>query len=54
VAMGTTADVDPIDAWKIVDGKLYVNYNRDIQKKWQQDIPGMIEHADKNWSGVLD
>jgi len=52
--MGTTADVDPINAWKIVNGKLYLNYNRDVQKKWQQDIPGMIQKADKNWPGVLD
>jgi hypothetical protein len=52
--MGTTANIDPINGWKIVDGKLYLNYNRKIQKKWLKDIPGFIEKADKNWPEVLE
>ena len=52
--MGTTADIDPENGWKIVDGKLYLNYSREVQKKWEVDIPGYIEKADKNWPGVLD
>jgi hypothetical protein len=52
--MGTTANIDPVEGWKIVDGKLYLNYNREIQKKWAKDIPGYIEKADKNWPDVLD
>jgi hypothetical protein len=52
--MGTTADIDPINGWKIVDGKLYLNYNRDIQKKWEKDIPGYIRQAEANWPAVLD
>ncbi len=35
--------------WKIVDGKLYVNYNGGVQKKWEKDVPGFIENGDKNW-----
>ena len=54
VAMGTTANIDPVEGWKIVDGKLYLNYSREIQKKWAKDIPGYIEKADKNWPDVLD
>ena len=34
VSQGTTASVDPKNACKIVEGKLYLNYNIDIQKKW--------------------
>ncbi|HEY2013457.1 MAG TPA: YHS domain-containing (seleno)protein [Bryobacteraceae bacterium] len=48
VSQGHTASIDP-EAWKIVDGKLYLNYSRDVQKKWQQDVPGYIQKADKNW-----
>jgi len=33
--------------------KLYLNFSRDVQKKWQKDIPGYIEKANKNWPGVL-
>jgi YHS domain-containing protein len=39
---------DP-QAWKIVDNKLYLNYNKDVQKYWLQDILGFIEKADENW-----
>ncbi|NNK00947.1 MAG: YHS domain protein [Desulfatitalea sp.] len=54
VAMGTTANIDPVHGWQIVDGKLYLNYNRSIQEKWMQDIPGYIEKADNNWPKVLE
>jgi YHS domain-containing protein len=35
--------------WKIVDGKLYLNYNRSVQGKWEKDIPGLIARGDANW-----
>lgn len=41
-------DGDP-QLWKIVAGKLYVNYNKEIDKTWEQDIPGFIKKADANW-----
>ena len=40
-------------AWKIVDDKLYLNYNLDVQKKWFADIPGFIAQADENWPTLL-
>ncbi len=52
VKEGTTAPIDP-QAWKIVDGKLYLNLNPSIQKRWQKDIPGHIAKADQNWPDVL-
>ena len=39
---------DP-QAWKVVDDKLYLNYNKDVQKFWLQDIPGNIQKADENY-----
>lgn len=38
--------------WRIVDDKLYLNYNANVQKKWLQDVPGFIERADKNWPAL--
>lgn len=35
--------------WKIVDGKLYLNYDNSVQQKWLEDVPGFIKKADKNW-----
>lgn len=46
-----TADADP-EAWTIVDGKLYLNYNRAVQAKWQQDRAKWIEKANHNWPGL--
>lgn len=51
VAQGYTAPTDP-DAWRIVDGKLYLNYSLKVQKDWEQDIPGFIASADANWPGL--
>jgi hypothetical protein len=51
VSQNYTADIDP-DAWKIVDGKLYLNYNQSIQKKWEQDLTKRIEDANRNWPGL--
>lgn len=53
VAKGATYNIDP-EAWKIVDGVLYLNYNSDVQKDWSQDIPGYIAKANANWPSVLD
>lgn len=52
VASGYTAKADP-QAWKIVDGKLYLNYSKGVQQRWVQDIPGNITKADANWPSVL-
>ena len=53
VSQGSTAPIDP-SAWKIVDGKLYLNYDKRVQKTWEKDIPGNIAKADRNWPGVLN
>jgi YHS domain-containing protein len=53
VSQGYTAPSDP-EAWRIVDGKLYLNYSKDVQTKWEKDIPGFIAKADTNWPRVLD
>ncbi len=52
VSQGYTANIDPT-AWKIVDDKLYLNYDADVQAKWSQDIPGFIAKADTNWPEIL-
>ena len=51
VSKGYTADTDPL-AWKVVDGKLYLNYNAAAQKKWEEDVAGNIRKGDANWPGL--
>ena len=52
VAQGSTASATP-EAWRIVNGKLYLNYSKGVQDKWAQDIPGNIAKANQNWPKVL-
>ena len=53
VAVGKKFVADP-EVWKIVKGKLYLNLDKDIQVKWNQDIPGHIKTADSNWAEIKD
>jgi hypothetical protein len=52
VSHGYTADADP-EAWAIVDGKLYLNYNRDVQKEWSADRAALIVAGNANWPKLL-
>ncbi|MEQ8801666.1 MAG: YHS domain-containing (seleno)protein [Haliea sp.] len=51
VALNQKLDIDPM-AYRVVDGKLYLNLNKQVQKKWMEDIPGNIETAERNWHGI--
>jgi YHS domain len=52
VSQGNTAKAEP-DAWTIHDGKLYLNYDKNVQARWEKDIPGYVAAADANWPGIL-
>jgi YHS domain-containing protein len=52
-ALGKKLDVDPAQ-FKVVDGKLYLNVNADVFKKWSQDVAGNIVAANKNWPSIKD
>lgn len=53
VAEGYTAATDP-EAWRIVDGRLYLNYSKRVQRRWERDVPGNIARGQANWPAVLD
>jgi len=53
VSRGYTAKGDPT-AWKVVGGKLYLNYDAKVQQRWAADIPGNIGKADRNWPKALE
>jgi YHS domain-containing protein len=52
VSQGYTASADPL-AWRIVNNRLYLNYNAEIQKKWEMSIPELVKKADTNWPKVI-
>lgn len=52
VAEGYTAKGDP-NAWSIVAGKLYLNYNTSVRATWERDTARNIARGDANWPKVL-
>lgn len=46
--MGRKFAGDP-NAWKISEGKLYLNLNKEVQETWLADVPGFVKGADNNW-----
>jgi len=52
-AMGKKLYADPT-VWKIVDGKLFLNVDSKIQKKFEKDLSGNITKAKANWPKLMD
>ena len=52
VSRGYTAGIDP-DAWKIVNGRLYLNYSAKVQAQWAENISGNIQKGEENWPKIL-
>lgn len=52
VSVGKLFDVDPVNGWKIVDNKLYLNFNGDINATFSKDAEGYIRRANNNWASL--
>ena len=39
--------------WSIVDDRLFLNFNDNIQRRWQADVPGFIAKADSRWPEII-
>lgn len=48
-SQGYNAPVEP-EQFTIADGKLYLNYNADVRKRWNEDRGSYISKADAYWS----
>lgn len=53
VANDHKVKTDP-EAFSVIDGKLYLNYDKGVQRKWKADIPGYIAKANTNWVKIKD
>ena len=53
VALGKKFASDP-EVWRIENGKLFLNLDTDIQKKWEKDLPGHLQKSDANWPQIAD
>lgn len=45
---GHAAPTEP-DAFSVIDGKLYLNYNQKVQEMWNKDKPAFITKANQNY-----
>lgn len=52
VSQNAAVKGDPL-LWKIVDGKLYLNINKQVVSIWNKDIPGYLSKANTHWPNVL-
>lgn len=52
VGLGKLFPVD-INTWQVRDGKLYLNLNADILKKFNADFEGNVAKANKNWPELV-
>ena len=48
VADGHKASTSP-DAWTVVNGKLYLNYDKDVRELWKKDQQAFIKTAEEKW-----
>ena len=53
VSRNYTAKGDP-EAWSVVDGRLYLNFNKSVRRTWAKNAAANIEKADNNWPSVLE
>lgn len=52
VSQDNLVSIEP-DKFKIIDGKLYLNYDADVQAKWLKDPAGFIRQADAKFQALL-
>lgn len=51
-AKGELFSTDP-ENWAIVDGRLFLNFDDDIQALWDENRKGFIRNADLRWPRVV-
>ncbi len=50
-SVGKKFDGDP-RYWTIVDGKLYLNHNQSVLKRWRENPTDRIAKANKHWTEI--
>ena len=52
VSLGVFFPVE-IDTWEIIDGRLTLNYSKEIGKLFHEDTEGNMEKAKENWKKTI-
>ncbi len=48
VAKGALVKIEP-EAWKIHDGRLYLNFDQNVQAQWAANVPEFLRLAEEQW-----
>jgi len=51
VAQGYKVPASP-QRWTLVEGRLYLNYDRPVQSRWEKDVPGYLADAAAAWPAL--
>lgn len=51
VGQGYIADIDP-EAWTIHEDRLYLNYSKNIRRRFQKNVEDNIAAAERNWPAL--
>ncbi len=52
-SQGHVAPVE-ISTWQILDGRLTLNYSKDVQQKFNQDVAGYLAKANAQWPRLIE
>ncbi len=52
VAQDNLVKIEP-DKFSVIDGKLYLNYDAEVQRLWSKDPAGFIRQADAKFQSLL-
>lgn len=52
VSEGYTANGDP-EVWSIVDDRLYLNFDRTVAERWNEERASRIAAGQQNWSALF-
>jgi hypothetical protein len=52
MAEGYAAESDPLNAWSIHDGKLYLNWDAEVADEWRSERTLLVSKAETNWPEV--
>src|SRR5215475_7555784 len=50
---GHTAKIEP-DAFQVMNGRLLLQYDKDVQQMFNKDPQGRLQKADANWPGIVE
>ena len=50
---GYAAKVE-IETWQIIDGRLTLNYDKSVQRTFNQDVAGYLRKANQNWPAIVE